>query len=97
MQQAAEEKWTRLNYFDEEDTEAYDAYSQLFVQDPSSAPQLNSALSNEEYLDAISVPRHDPGGRRKKKPLTRRQREAFERDDDDVEPTGQTAAAVAQD
>ncbi|KAF2152563.1 hypothetical protein K461DRAFT_256513 [Myriangium duriaei CBS 260.36] len=86
MQLAAEEKWTRLNYFDEEDSEAYDAYANLFVEDPDSAEQLFSSMSNEEYLDAISVPRHDPGGRRKKKPLTRRQREAIDLADEDADP-----------
>ena len=88
MQTAAEEKWTRLNYFDEEDSEAYDAYAHLFVPDADTAPRLHSSMTNAEYLDAISVPRHDPGGRRKKKPLTRKQREAI---DDDADP----AVAVA--
>ena len=43
-------------------------------------------MTNEEYLDAISMPRHDPGGRRKKKPLTRKQREAIEHGNEDIDP-----------
>jgi len=42
-------------------------------------------MTNEEYLDAISAPRHDPSGRRKKRPLTRKQRAAIEQAEDDVE------------
>ncbi|GAM85061.1 hypothetical protein ANO11243_030640 [Dothideomycetidae sp. 11243] len=86
MQLAAEEKWTRLNYHDEEDAEAYDAYANLFIDEPDVAQELRSSMTNEEFLDAISVPRHDPGGRRKKKPLTRKQREAIDRADDDIDP-----------
>lgn len=44
-------------------------------------------MTNEEYLDAISAPRHDPSGRSKKKPLTRKQMRVIEQDEgSDDEP-----------
>jgi len=46
-------------------------------------------MNNEEYLDAISAPRNDPGGRRKKRPLTRKQRRAIDLAEDDIEQVGQ--------
>lgn len=42
-------------------------------------------MSNESYLDAISAPRVDPSGRKKKRPLTKRQMERIEAAEDDVE------------
>lgn len=86
MQLALEEPWTKIQYHDEDEIESYDAYhTKLFVQDAGNAAKLKSSMSNEEYLDAISAPRNDPSGRRKKKPLTRKQRTAIELGDDDVE------------
>jgi DNA-directed RNA polymerase III subunit RPC5 len=73
--------------------EAYDAYREtLFLKDPSNTIRLKSAMSNEEYLEAISAPRHDPSGRQKKKPLTKRQRQAIELSDDSDELEGETTA-----
>lgn len=57
----------------------------LFVQQTANAGRLQSSMNNEEYLDAISAPRHDPGGRRKKRPLTRKQRKAIDLAEDDIE------------
>ena len=48
-------------------------HERLFVQDTSSAPSLETNLTNEQYIDAISAPRIDTSGRIRKKPLTRRQ------------------------
>lgn len=42
-------------------------------------------MTNEQYLDAISAPRVDPSGRRKKKPLTKKQMAAIELAEDDVD------------
>jgi len=49
------------------------------VDDTANADSLISTMNNEEYLDAISVPRQDPSGRTKKNPLTKKQREAVDR------------------
>lgn len=67
----------------------------LFVQDPDNAATLKSSMTNEEYLDAISAPRHDPSGRRKKKPLTRKQRAAIELAEDDVDLQEEPQATAA--
>lgn len=51
---------------------------------------LKSPMTNEQYLDAISAPRIDPSGRRKKKPLTKKQMAAIELAEDDVDLQGDT-------
>lgn len=40
-------------------------------------------MSNEQYLEAISAPRHDPSGHAKTKPLTKRQMKAIDLSDDE--------------
>ncbi|KAF2226940.1 DNA-directed RNA polymerase III subunit Rpc5 [Elsinoe ampelina] len=93
MQVAQEEKWTRMNFFDEDDGESYEAYNtKMFVKDTDSVEKLHSNMSNEEYLDAISAPRNDPGGRRKKKPLTKKQREAIAVGNDITDPVDELPA-----
>lgn len=44
-------------------------------------------MTNEEYLDAISAPRKDPSGRKKKRPMTRKERVQIELGEDVVEQT----------
>ena len=39
---------------------------ELFIQDPASAPPLVSAMTDEQWLDAISCPRIDPTNQGKK-------------------------------
>ena len=71
---------------------SYDVYREkLFVQQTENATKLKSTMTNEEYLDAISAPRNDPSGRRKKKPLTRKQRAAIDLAEDDVEQSAPIA------
>jgi len=44
------------------------------VRDGNSASQLISPWNNDEFLDAISIPRIEPGNKAKKKPpLTRKE------------------------
>lgn len=57
----------------------------LFVNNTEHTVRLKSSLRNEEYLDAISAPRIDPSGRKKKKPLTKKQMNAIELAEDDVD------------
>ncbi|KAF2458906.1 Sin-like protein conserved region-domain-containing protein [Lineolata rhizophorae] len=79
LQVAHEEPWQRLAYMDEDTVEAYHMYHEkLFLQDTAKAQRLVSSMTNDEYLDAISAPRHDPSGRVKKKPLTKKQMRAVE-------------------
>ncbi|KAI4727269.1 hypothetical protein E4T49_04958 [Aureobasidium sp. EXF-10728] len=92
---AAEEKWTRLEYFDEDEEASYAMYhSRLFHGDAGNAVGLKSAMRNEEYLDAISAPRVDPSGRKKKRPLTKKQMERIEAAEDDVEVAGEMGGEV---
>jgi len=69
----------------------------LFVQQTANAGRLQSSMNNEEYLDAISAPRNDPGGRRKKRPLTRKQRKAIDLAEDDIEVVDQPQDGQAHD
>lgn len=39
---------------------------ELFIQDPADAPPLVSAMTDEQWLDAISCPRIDPINQGKK-------------------------------
>ncbi|EON61080.1 hypothetical protein W97_00291 [Coniosporium apollinis CBS 100218] len=79
LQAAQQEPWTKLRYHDEDTDEAYGIYhDKLFIHDTEGASQLKSSMTNEEYLDAISAPRHDPSGRSKKKPLTKKQMQVIE-------------------
>ena len=63
---------------------------------------MESSMTNEEYLDAISAPRHDPSGRSKKKPLTKRQMQVIEEsegsdDEPEEQPPPPDAAAAPGD
>lgn len=53
-------------------------------------------MRNEEYLDAISAPRIDPSGRKKKKPLTKKQMNAIEFAEDDVDIQPEAEAEPTQ-
>lgn len=47
-------------------------------------------MTNEQYLEAISAPRHDPSGHAKTKPLTKKQMKAIDlSDDEDIDENGQ--------
>ncbi|KAF2496660.1 hypothetical protein BU16DRAFT_525812 [Lophium mytilinum] len=87
LKAAAEEKWTKLRYHDEDSADAYSAYREkLFIQDIKAAPKLHSVMNNEEYLEIISAPRIDHTDKNnKKKPLTRKQMNAFELSDTEDE------------
>ncbi|KAF2803147.1 uncharacterized protein BDZ99DRAFT_468486 [Mytilinidion resinicola] len=91
LKAAAEEKWMKLRYHDEDSAEAYSAYREkLFVQDIKAAPKLHSVMNNEEYLEIISAPRVDHTDKNsKKKPLTRKQMNALELSDTEDEEEGQ--------
>ena len=84
LQTAAEEPWTRLNYVDEDDEQAYEAWNErMFVKDTAptgpggGCPPLKSTWDGEEYLDALSA---TSTGRRRKRGGKRKEGE--ERDDE---------------
>jgi len=54
--------------------EAYAAYDRMFLKETANAPQLKASMPDEEYLDALSAPRIEPGSKSKKKVTSTRQR-----------------------
>jgi DNA-directed RNA polymerase-3 subunit RPC5 len=73
---AAEEPWTRLQYFDEDAEESYTSYGEkLFIKDTKESPHLQAEMNNEQFLDAISAPKMELGLRPKRKPpLSKKER-----------------------
>ncbi|KAH3909468.1 hypothetical protein HBH56_156920 [Parastagonospora nodorum] len=66
MKSAHQEPWHKLNYHDEDASEAYGTYAErLFLPDVADAPKLHSNLDNDQFLDAISAPSASKGGRKK--------------------------------
>ncbi|CAN9222434.1 unnamed protein product [Alternaria alternata] len=64
MKSTNQEQWQKLDYFDENDERAFDAYhDRLFLADVASAPKLQSKIDNNEFLDAISS--SGKGGKKK--------------------------------
>lgn len=56
------------------------------MKDTENAKKLIAEMTNEEYLDAISVPRIEAGSNKKQKmPLSRKQRDELEDEADDSE------------
>ncbi|KAI9679325.1 MAG: hypothetical protein M1817_005345 [Caeruleum heppii] len=68
LRAAQEEKWRRLDYYDENSQTAWDAYEKLFVADTDKASRLQSTMDNAAYLDAISAP-DGQGSTKPKKPV----------------------------
>lgn len=69
----------------------------MFIDDTKNAAKLKSSMTNEQYLDAISAERHDPSGRSKKKPLTKKQMQRIEdSDESDIGEDGNGQDAGAQ-
>ncbi|KAH7088906.1 hypothetical protein FB567DRAFT_440680 [Paraphoma chrysanthemicola] len=84
MKSANQETWQKLDYFDEDSTEAYTSYGErLFLPDVADAPKLHSHLNNDQFLDAISAPSSGKGG--KKKLTKRTAEELIEISDSDEE------------
>lgn len=93
--QSTNTRFPLLTLFQE--PESYEAYHErLFVPETDNAVRLKSNLTNENYLDAISAPRIDPSGRKKKRPLTKKQMNAIELAEDDVEVHPDLGDAAAE-
>lgn len=76
LQTAAEEQWTRLDYVDEDDEDAYEVWRHhMFVEDTSQSGcvTLRSAMNNDEYLDAISAPGKESPTRRRRRPSRKKE------------------------
>ena len=79
----------------EQEEASYETYhDRLFLKDTAEAATLKSQMKNEDYLDAISAPRVDPSGRKKKRPLTKKQMERIEAAEDDLEGTDEMGGEV---
>jgi DNA-directed RNA polymerase-3 subunit RPC5 len=85
LNMAQHEPWIKMDYVDEEDEEAYEAFEyKLKVTDVAGASMLKSEMDNDAFLDAISTPRHDsPTRRRKRQP--KKSKETIDIEDDEAE------------
>ncbi|KAI4623729.1 hypothetical protein J4E80_003541 [Alternaria sp. BMP 0032] len=78
MKSTNQEQWLRLDYYDENDERAFDAYNdRLFLADVASAPKLQSKIDNNEFLDAVGS-----GGKASKKRPRRDAEDLIEISDD---------------
>ncbi|OAL03859.1 hypothetical protein IQ06DRAFT_374902 [Phaeosphaeriaceae sp. SRC1lsM3a] len=90
MKSTNQEMWHKLNYSDEDSTDAYNAYSErLFLPDVADAPKLHSKLNNDQFLDVISAPSSGKGG---KKTSRRTAGEMIEISDDSEEEEEQVSS-----
>jgi DNA-directed RNA polymerase-3 subunit RPC5 len=77
MKAANQEPWLKLNYTDENEQAAFDAYNdRLFLHDTALTPKLRANVTNSEYLDSIS-------GRSGNKPKKRAANDVVEISEDD--------------
>lgn len=84
---AAQEPWINMEYVDEDEQLAFDEFNRkLKVENTGELPHLRSEMNNDEFLDAISAPKHGSPTRRRKRAA--RRREAVELQDNDADDAG---------
>lgn len=92
LQDAEEESWVALEYVDEAEEQAYDTFNErMFVHDieKGEVRQLRSGMDDEQYLDAVSMPRFEsPTRRRKRRPRGREVVDVDEGEEADAEGEG---------
>ncbi|MCJ1318953.1 hypothetical protein MMC15_004285 [Xylographa vitiligo] len=67
-----EEPWQELEWIDEDDTRAFETYEEQLILDKAhQETQLVSAMTKQQYLDALSAPRVDPTKQGKKVMMNR--------------------------
>ncbi|MCJ1288029.1 hypothetical protein MMC26_007382 [Xylographa opegraphella] len=67
-----EEPWQELEWIDEDDSRAFETYEeQLILDEEHQGTQLVSAMTKQQYLDALSAPRVDPTKQGKKVMMNR--------------------------
>ncbi|EME40733.1 hypothetical protein DOTSEDRAFT_136172, partial [Dothistroma septosporum NZE10] len=83
LRQARTEGWIKMDYIDDEDQIAYDAFEKnLKVVNTVEAPVLKSEMDNDTFLDAVGPQKHgSPTRRRKRQP----KKEAVDIEDEDME------------
>ncbi|KAI7181864.1 hypothetical protein D0869_06690 [Hortaea werneckii] len=93
LQASEAEPWTQLEYVDEDQEEAYERFHErMFVRDVDGASKLQSGMDNDQYLDAISMPRRDSPTRRRKRRPTKKRLDEVEIDSDEEEQAAEEAA-----
>ncbi|KAL2868075.1 uncharacterized protein BJX67DRAFT_380280 [Aspergillus lucknowensis] len=61
LKKIQDEQWKTYDWVDAENEESWQIYdSYMMYQDVEELPQLESAISSEDYLDKMSAPRIDP-------------------------------------
>ena len=74
LQDAEEEAWVALDYVDESEEKAFECFSErMFVHETNAAAQLKSGMDDDQYLDAVSMPRFESPTRRRKRAPRRRE------------------------
>ncbi|CZT20746.1 uncharacterized protein RCC_06604 [Ramularia collo-cygni] len=93
LRKAKEEKWIEMDYVDEDESQAFDAFeTRLKIQDVSAVPHLKSEMDNDAFLDAVGSSRHEsPTRRRKRQP---KRRDTIDLDEEDAE--AEAAEAIAE-
>ncbi|MCJ1403513.1 hypothetical protein MMC11_006736 [Xylographa trunciseda] len=67
-----EEPWQELEWIDEDDARAFETYEEELILDKElQSTQLVSAMTKQQYLDALSAPRVDPTKQGKKVMMNR--------------------------
>nr|OQO29404.1 hypothetical protein B0A51_02222 [Rachicladosporium sp. CCFEE 5018] len=98
LQDAEEESWVPLEYVDEAEDTAYDAFNEkMFLHNVDAAPKLKSTMDEEQLLDAVSGPSYEGSGRKKRRPRKRRGGqlgdEGLEEDEEAVVAAGEALPA----
>lgn len=77
LQDAEEESWVPLDYVDEAEEAAFELFHErMFLHEAEQAPELKSGMEDDEFLDAISMPRPGSPTRKRKKQPKRRESHA---------------------
>lgn len=91
LSEASKEPWINMDYVDEEEDFAFAQFNKkLKIEDTSKLAHLKSEMNNEEYLDAISAPKHGSPTRRRKRAAKRK--ETVELEDDDADDADEADA-----
>ncbi|KAL9112221.1 MAG: hypothetical protein Q9187_007801 [Circinaria calcarea] len=86
LKEIEEEPWTRLEWVDEDDPRAYAAYyNEMMLPEPVQKLRLRTAVTKQEYMDAISAPRFDPTTRSMKKMSNKLPEDSSDTDSDEKE------------
>ncbi|KAI9836628.1 MAG: hypothetical protein M1819_001262 [Sarea resinae] len=90
LRAALEESWQKMTYYDEDSPDSWTTYhDKLFLHSADDAPLLESNMSNDAYLDAISAPRVDPAHPDRVPRFSKLEEDDDNDDDDDDDDDGE--------